>query len=144
MGRRGGGGGLTIPVLLSREMSMFMEAPKAARTEVVRKLWAHIKANKLQDPANKRNINCDAMLHTLLGVRQVDMFQMHRLLNIHFYRRDRGWEPVQVIEEEEPPPAPAPTPAPEPVPVPELIVDELIVDEEMPDGSYWVLRCSNR
>ena len=121
--RRGGGGGLTIPVLLSRELSEFMDAPKAARTEVVRKLWAHIKANKLQDPANKRNINCDDALQKLLGVRQVDMFQMQKLLKIHFYRRDRGWYPVQVIEEQEPPPAPAPTPAPEPVPVPELIVE---------------------
>ena len=32
------------------------------RTEVVSKLWAYIKKNKLQDAVNKRMINADAKL----------------------------------------------------------------------------------
>jgi DNA topoisomerase-3 len=33
-----------------------------ARTEVIKKLWDYIKANNLQDAANKRAINADAKL----------------------------------------------------------------------------------
>jgi DNA topoisomerase-3 len=33
-----------------------------ARTEVIKKLWDYIKANGLQDAANKRAINADAKL----------------------------------------------------------------------------------
>ena len=32
------------------------------RTEIISKLWVYIKANNLQDAANKRNINADAKL----------------------------------------------------------------------------------
>jgi hypothetical protein len=43
-------------------------AEPVARTEVIKKLWDYIKANGLQDAANKRAINADAKL--LPGVRQ--------------------------------------------------------------------------
>lgn len=37
------------------------------RTEIVSKLWVYIKANNLQDAANKRNINADAKLKPIFG-----------------------------------------------------------------------------
>ena len=37
------------------------------RTEVVKKMWDYIKANKLQDKANKRMINADAKLKVVFG-----------------------------------------------------------------------------
>ena len=37
------------------------------RTEVTKKLWAYIKKNKLQDQTNKRMVNADDKLRTLLG-----------------------------------------------------------------------------
>jgi upstream activation factor subunit UAF30 len=47
------------------------------RTEVVKKLWVYIKANKLQDKANKRMINADAKLKAVFGGKgQVSMFDM--------------------------------------------------------------------
>jgi upstream activation factor subunit UAF30 len=47
------------------------------RTEVVKKMWDYIKANKLQDKANKRMINADAKLKVVFGGKsQVSMFDM--------------------------------------------------------------------
>jgi chromatin remodeling complex protein RSC6 len=47
------------------------------RTEIVKKLWVYIKANKLQDKTNKRMINADAKLKPVFGGKsQVSMFDM--------------------------------------------------------------------
>ena len=47
------------------------------RTEIVKKLWVYIKANKLQDKANRRMINADAKLKPVFGGKaQVSMFDM--------------------------------------------------------------------
>lgn len=48
-----------------------------ARTEIVKKLWVYIKANKLQDKTNRRMINADAKLKPVFGGKgQVSMFDM--------------------------------------------------------------------
>ncbi|MCE3228038.1 MAG: hypothetical protein K0S32_2589 [Bacteroidetes bacterium] len=54
------------------------------RTEVVKKLWVYIKANKLQDSKNKRMINADAKLKAIFnGKGQVSMFEMAKYLSKH-------------------------------------------------------------
>ncbi len=54
------------------------------RTEVTKKIWAYIKSNNLQDPANKRNINADDKLKAVFGGKsQVNMFEMTKLVNGH-------------------------------------------------------------
>ncbi|MBS0585458.1 MAG: SWIB/MDM2 domain-containing protein [Verrucomicrobia bacterium] len=54
------------------------------RTEVVKKLWAYIKKNKLQDAKNKRNINPDEKLAAVFGGKKsVNMFQMTKLVSKH-------------------------------------------------------------
>ena len=54
------------------------------RSEVVKKLWAHIKANKLQDSKNKRMINADAKLKPVFGGKnQVSMFEMAKHISKH-------------------------------------------------------------
>ncbi len=54
------------------------------RTEVVKKLWEYIKKNKLQDSANKRNINADANLKDVFGGKgTVSMFEMTKLVSKH-------------------------------------------------------------
>lgn len=51
------------------------------RTEVVKKIWVYIKANKLQDKANRRMINADAKLKPVFGGKaQVSMFDMAKHL----------------------------------------------------------------
>ncbi len=54
------------------------------RTEVVKKLWAYIKKNNLQDSANKRMINCDDGLKAIFdNKKQVSMFEMNKLIAKH-------------------------------------------------------------
>jgi upstream activation factor subunit UAF30 len=54
------------------------------RTEVVKKIWVYIKANKLQDKVNKRMINGDAKLKAVFGGKaQVSMFDMAKHLSKH-------------------------------------------------------------
>lgn len=53
------------------------------RTEVVKKLWAYIKKNNLQDAKNKRNINADAKLKDIFGKSVVNMFEMTKIVSKH-------------------------------------------------------------
>jgi upstream activation factor subunit UAF30 len=53
------------------------------RTEIVSKLWAYIKKNKLQDQQNKRMVNADDKLRALFGKGQVSMFEMAGLIGKH-------------------------------------------------------------
>ncbi|MFN0063035.1 MAG: SWIB/MDM2 domain-containing protein [Myxococcaceae bacterium] len=54
------------------------------RTEVVRKLWAYIKKNGLQDAKQRRMINADDNLKPVFGgKRQVSMFEMTKLVSRH-------------------------------------------------------------
>ncbi|MEI7735797.1 MAG: SWIB/MDM2 domain-containing protein [Ferruginibacter sp.] len=54
------------------------------RTEAVKKIWVYIKANKLQDAKNRRNINADEKLKALFaGKAQVSMFDLAKILGKH-------------------------------------------------------------
>ncbi|MCX7977626.1 MAG: SWIB/MDM2 domain-containing protein [Bdellovibrionaceae bacterium] len=54
-----------------------------ARTEVVKRIWAYIKKNGLQDKTNKRNINADSKLKEVFGKATVNMFEMTKLVSKH-------------------------------------------------------------
>jgi chromatin remodeling complex protein RSC6 len=50
-----------------------------ARTEVVSKVWEYIKANNLQNPANKREILANDKLRAVFGGKdKVSMFEMNK------------------------------------------------------------------
>jgi upstream activation factor subunit UAF30 len=51
------------------------------RTEVIKKLWAYIKRNNLQDKKNRRAINADAKLRPLFKKDQVTMFDLAKIAN---------------------------------------------------------------
>ena len=54
------------------------------RTQVVKKLWAYIKKNNLQDTQNRRMINADEKLRNIFGgKKQVSMFEMTKLVSKH-------------------------------------------------------------
>ena len=54
------------------------------RTEAVKKIWVYIKANKLQDSKNRRNVNTDAKLKPVFGNKgQVTMFEIAKYLSKH-------------------------------------------------------------
>ena len=68
----------------SADLAAVVGAKPLARTEAVKKIWAHIKANKLQDAKNKRMINCDAKLKPVFGGKaQVSMFDVAKALAKH-------------------------------------------------------------
>lgn len=68
----------------SAELAEIVGSKALPRTEVVKKLWAYIKKNKLQDPKNKRNINADEKLKPVFGgKKQVNMFEMTKLVSKH-------------------------------------------------------------
>jgi DNA topoisomerase-3 len=53
------------------------------RPQVIKKLWDYIKANGLQDAANKRAINADAKLLPVFGKPQVTMFELAGIVGKH-------------------------------------------------------------
>ena len=67
----------------SAELAAVIGSTPVPRTEVTKKVWEYIKANNLQDSANKRNINADAKLKPIFGKAQVTMFEMTKLINAH-------------------------------------------------------------
>ena len=67
----------------SAELAKVVGAKPLPRTEVVKKLWAYIKKNKLQDTKNKRNINADETLKEIFGKGTVNMFEMTKLVSKH-------------------------------------------------------------
>lgn len=68
----------------SADLAAVVGSKGLPRTEVVKKLWVYIKANKLQDAKNKRMINADAKLKPIFGGKaQVSMFDMAKHLSKH-------------------------------------------------------------
>lgn len=72
------------PMKISGELAAVVGNGPMPRSEVVKKLWEYIKKNKLQDQANKRNINADATLKSVFGGKSVvNMFEMTKLVSKH-------------------------------------------------------------
>lgn len=72
------------PLNVSDDLAAVVGKGPMARSEVVKKLWAYIKKNNLQDPKNKRNILADADLKKVFdGKAVVNMFEMTKLVSKH-------------------------------------------------------------
>jgi chromatin remodeling complex protein RSC6 len=68
----------------SAELGAVIGDKAMPRTEVTKKIWDYIKKNKLQDSANKRNINADDKLKAVFGGKKtVSMFEMTKLISSH-------------------------------------------------------------
>jgi chromatin remodeling complex protein RSC6 len=67
----------------SPELAGVIGTEPMPRTEVTKKIWDYIKANNLQDAANKRMINADEKLKAIFGKKQVSMFEMTKIINQH-------------------------------------------------------------
>lgn len=67
----------------SAELAQVIGANPVARTEAVKLMWDYIKANNLQNPANKRNILADAKLEKVFGKNEVTMFELTGLIGKH-------------------------------------------------------------
>ncbi len=67
----------------SDELAVIVGKEPLPRTEVVSRLWAYIKKNKLQDAVNKRMINADPNLKKIFGKNQVSLFELAGLSGRH-------------------------------------------------------------
>ena len=67
----------------SDSLAAVIGSEAVARTQVIKKLWDYIKAENLQDSANKRNINADAKLLPVFGKAQVTMFELAGIVGKH-------------------------------------------------------------
>jgi len=67
----------------SAALAEIVGAEPLPRTEVTKRLWDYIKGHNLQNPANKRNILCDAKLKAVMGKDEVTMFEMTGLVGKH-------------------------------------------------------------
>jgi len=68
----------------SAELAAVVGNKPIPRTDVVKKIWLYIKANKLQDAKNRRMINADSKLKSVFaGKGQVSMFDMAKHLAKH-------------------------------------------------------------
>ena len=72
------------PVSISDDLAAVIGPGPLPRTEIIKKLWAYIKKNNLQDPKNKRNIVPDEKLAKVFGAKSaIDMFQMTKKVSKH-------------------------------------------------------------
>ncbi len=67
----------------SAALAAIIGSKPVPRTEVTKKVWEYIKANKLQDAAKRTMINADAKLKEIFKKAQVSMFEMTKLINSH-------------------------------------------------------------
>src|SRR5919202_1494918 len=74
---------LQQPLKPSEELAAVVGPGPLPRGEVVSKVWDYIKANNLQDPANRREILADDKLGRVFGKDRVSMFEMNKHLAWH-------------------------------------------------------------
>ena len=75
--------GLQRPVTPSKELAEITGSAALPRSQVVSKIWDHIKKNNLQNPQNKREIVADDKLRAIFGKDRVSMFEMNKHLSRH-------------------------------------------------------------
>ncbi|MBV8687386.1 MAG: hypothetical protein JOZ90_13065 [Alphaproteobacteria bacterium] len=84
-GTSGGGarGGLSRPVTPSEDLAAIVGKDPLPRSQVVSKVWDHIRKNNLQNPQNKREILADDKLKKVFGTDKCSMFEMNKHLSRH-------------------------------------------------------------
>jgi chromatin remodeling complex protein RSC6 len=76
--------GFNKPLTPSSDLAAVVGSGQMTRADVVKKVWDYIKANNLQNPANKREIVADAKLKPVFGGNdKVTMFEMNKHLSGH-------------------------------------------------------------
>lgn len=92
-GKGGGGRGFTAPVQLSPALAEFLGESVLPRTQVTKRLWDYIKANDLQNPANKREILCDGPMKKAFNAKKFTMFEMSKLVSpVYISLRNMGFD----------------------------------------------------
>ncbi|HEX7756680.1 MAG TPA: SWIB/MDM2 domain-containing protein [Niabella sp.] len=73
---------LLKPLTPSPALAAVIGGKAASRPDIIKKIWAYIKKQGLQDTTNKRMINADDKLKTLFaGKSQVSMFDLAKIVS---------------------------------------------------------------
>ncbi|ODV79452.1 SWIB-domain-containing protein [Suhomyces tanzawaensis NRRL Y-17324] len=78
--------GFNREMVLSPELLVVVGLSKMSRPQVVKAMWAYIKANDLQNPDDKRQIECDYLLQGVFKKKTVGAFEMNKILNKHIFK----------------------------------------------------------
>ena len=71
----------------SKELAQVIGPEPLRRPEALKKLWAYVRKEGLQDPKDKRGINADAKLKPVFGKDRISMFEMTKFLGKHLVRQ---------------------------------------------------------
>jgi chromatin remodeling complex protein RSC6 len=74
---------LQQPLTPSADLAAIVGEGMLARGEVVSKVWEYIKAHKLQNPDDGREILADDKLEKIFGKKKATMFEMNKFLAAH-------------------------------------------------------------
>merc|ERR1712008_231631 len=77
------GSGLTKPMKLSADLADIVGKKEASRAECIKELWAYLKKNNLQDPANKQFFTPDKKMAKVFGTDRIRAFGMAKFLSAH-------------------------------------------------------------
>jgi len=75
--------GLQRPVTPSPDLAAIVGSGPLPRSQIVSKVWDHIRKHHLQNPHNKREIIADDKLKRVFGKDRVTMFEMNKHLSEH-------------------------------------------------------------
>ena len=72
------------PLTPSSALAEVVGSKPLPRTQIIKKIWDHIKKNGLQDKKNRRMINADAKLKGIFGSKsQISMFELAKVVSKH-------------------------------------------------------------
>jgi len=77
------GKGLSTPVQPDKVLGAIVGMNAMPRTEIVKKLWDYIKAEKLQDANDKRTILADEKLKPFFGANKLNMMKLAGCISEH-------------------------------------------------------------
>jgi upstream activation factor subunit UAF30 len=69
---------------VSPALASIVGKSQISRPHAVKAVWAHIKENELQNPANKKEIICDDAMKAAFSVDSMGMMQLAKHMNPHF------------------------------------------------------------
>merc|ERR1712129_110308 len=77
------GSGMGKPMKLSADLADIVGKKEASRAECIKELWAYLKKNNLQDPANKQFFTPDKKMAKVFGTDRIRAFGMAKFLSAH-------------------------------------------------------------
>ena len=89
--------GITKVMKVSSELEAIIETDISSRTKCVKKLWAYIKENKLQDPKDGRYIIPDEKMAIVFGNERLRGFSLTKYLGKHLSPLDEEQEKEQEL-----------------------------------------------